>query len=710
VSFPAAAKAGVEVLNRFFCFVQAIISRYIHDCITTENNAHFPGELGHWRECVSSRNRNLLFGSLPISAVVVAACAARAAAQQVLTTESFFVPFGQGNPASAPYQDMVLDTNPLTTWGERGAAGLQGSQSIYPSGNGYVNDPASTVAFKFNIGATIDSLNTTYGAGNWAISGPTLTFQYTYYANNPIFGGGAGSFETYWVANDSWAFGDGAPSGNMYAANDYVLGTDPVYATTASSLLGWAGSEADLGSTTYNWLSPSDNPNYSGWTTTHSGANQGLLTVDLTPDAPGSFVGGVNSASAATNPELSFYLIPNDDTLGLTIFTGGGNQTPEFSFNVVSVPASTWTGQGGDANWTTAANWGGTAPPANNHLDFAGTTSQASENNFAAGTQFNGITFSAGGGAFVLGGNAINLGGDIINSSSSLQTLNLNLVLQQNINLNAASGDLLIGGNISGAFGVRLPGAGTVTLAGANSYAGGTTVSYGTLVVAAAGALPSAGGLSIGSSAAVQLNSGIGTVSIQSLTINSGGTLDVGNSSLVVSDDGNSAAGEAAIQEYIEGGAIVSSYAAANGLFIAYADGTDGVVAGLPAGQILVEPALAGDTDLNGLVNIHDLQNLLSDFNQPGYWDQGNFNGHADVDISDLQALLTDFNTSAGPSDSELGEIENLVGQFGFDVVANPDGRGFTLTPIPEPASCVIGLVGLSSLALRRRRALSSDR
>jgi hypothetical protein len=265
--------------------------------------------------------------------VVAAVLPARAA---VLTSESFFLPSGPGNPAAAPYMDMIVNTSPITTWGEKGAVGLQGPQSIYPSGSSYVNNPASTVTFKFNIGSAVDSLNATYGAGNWTIANPKLTLQYTYYANNPIFGGGAGSFETYWVANDTWAFGNGAPSGNPYSSNTYVPGTDPAYATDSASLLSWAGHAADLGSTTYNWLSPTANPHYTSWSTDKTGPNQGLLTDNLAANP--QLIADVTSAGTASNPNVSLYLIPNTSMLGLTIFTGGGNVTPQLSFDVVSVP------------------------------------------------------------------------------------------------------------------------------------------------------------------------------------------------------------------------------------------------------------------------------------------------------------------------------------------------------------------------------------
>jgi hypothetical protein len=271
-----------------------------------------------------------------LAGAVISAAGLAGARAGVLATESFSLPYGPSNPAAAPYQDMVVDTSPLTTWGEKGAAGLQGDLSVYPSGSGYVNNPASTVQFKFNVGAVADSLNATYGAGNWTIAAPSISMQYTYYANNSIFGGGAGTFETYWVANDSWAFGNGAAAGNRYGDFKYVPGVDPAYATDAASLLNWAGSEADLGSTTYNWLSPAGNPNYGGWSTDKTGLNQGMLTDNLAADP--QLVNDITTATAASNPNVSFYLIPTSDTLGLTIFTGGGQVTPTFSFEVTSVP------------------------------------------------------------------------------------------------------------------------------------------------------------------------------------------------------------------------------------------------------------------------------------------------------------------------------------------------------------------------------------
>ena len=58
----------------------------------------------------------------------------------------------------------------------------------------------------------------------------------------------------------------------------------------------------------------------------------------------------------------------------------------------------TWTGNGADDNWSTGANWGGTAPVAGDALVFAGTTRLTPNNDLTASTSFSSITFNAGAG------------------------------------------------------------------------------------------------------------------------------------------------------------------------------------------------------------------------------------------------------------------------------------------------------------------------
>ena len=55
----------------------------------------------------------------------------------------------------------------------------------------------------------------------------------------------------------------------------------------------------------------------------------------------------------------------------------------------------TWSGASDNNNWTTPLNWvGGVAPVANDSLIFNSFARLAPNNNFAAGTEFDGITFA----------------------------------------------------------------------------------------------------------------------------------------------------------------------------------------------------------------------------------------------------------------------------------------------------------------------------
>ncbi|MES2657896.1 MAG: autotransporter-associated beta strand repeat-containing protein [Verrucomicrobiota bacterium] len=149
-----------------------------------------------------------------------------------------------------------------------------------------------------------------------------------------------------------------------------------------------------------------------------------------------------------------------------------------------------WDGGGTTGNWNEAGflNWGGNTTPASpTALQFGGTLQLNSFNDlFAAGTQFNGITFNAGAGAFVISGNSINLGGTVLNSSSNNQTINLDLAMLANRTFTTnASGSLTLGGVVSGGFQFIKSGLGTLTFNGStgSTYSGQTQVSGGILML-----------------------------------------------------------------------------------------------------------------------------------------------------------------------------------------------------------------------------------
>ncbi|MGY6274527.1 VPLPA-CTERM sorting domain-containing protein [Methylomonas sp. MgM2] len=222
---------------------------------------------------------------------------------------------GAGTSAS----DMVFSTYGSDGWGWAGGAGaVQGN--LATTNNGGHTTPANET-FKFNIGATVDALNTTYGAGNWTIANPTLTFASSYAVqNNSRFGIGAGNFDIYWVGNDNWAQSKGTPTDRQL---------NPIYASSAAELSTWSGNQALLGSENF----------------TIAGSSYVDLSYGLT--ASSLFVNDILSSSASGNNQAaSLYLMGTSATLGMIIFTGGqGQALPTLNFDVVSavpLPAAAW--------------------------------------------------------------------------------------------------------------------------------------------------------------------------------------------------------------------------------------------------------------------------------------------------------------------------------------------------------------------------------
>ncbi len=210
--------------------------------------------------------------------------------------------------------------------------------------------------------------------------------------------------------------------------------------------------------------------------------------------------------------------------------------------------SNNWSGTGngsnsGNNNWTTDI-----APAASNDLIFTGTTRLAPSNNTTADTSYAGITFNNTAGAFVLGGNGITLGGDVINNDADLQTINMAMILSATRTFNAASGNISVGGVISGSgFGITKTGSNTLTLNVSNSYTGATTIKAGTLKLDGAGSIASSAivvgdALSIGAIldattktgnfavANGRTISGIGTIQ-GTTTIQLGGLIAPGNTS-----------------------------------------------------------------------------------------------------------------------------------------------------------------------------------
>ena len=149
-----------------------------------------------------------------------------------------------------------------------------------------------------------------------------------------------------------------------------------------------------------------------------------------------------------------------------------------------------WDGGAGTANWSDTLNWNGIAPVTGDTLLFASAgAGGAVLNNDLAGESYANLRFYAGAPAFTLQGNGVTLTGEgidntiIENDSTSTQTVDLAIALGVDGTINAAAGDVVVSGDISGAYGLTKAGSGQLTLSGTMSYTGGTTISAGSLLI-----------------------------------------------------------------------------------------------------------------------------------------------------------------------------------------------------------------------------------
>ena len=234
--------------------------------------------------------------------------------------------------------------------------------------------------------------------------------------------------------------------------------------------------------------------------------NSGILQLDTVGSSAGAF-----RVANGSQVNLNFggtYVVGGLYTNGVAPADGTytASNLPGFivgsgSLQVVGgVSTGLWTGQGANANWSTAANWNNDAVPIFPiTLTFAGSSHLVNNNDLSSITA-GGITFDAAAGAFVIGGNDITLSGTIgFNGNPATtvtQTINLNMAWSNGKTIDTpANGNLTLGGNITSSSDTSLvkTDAGTLTLGGANNSLqswdlnGGTTVLTGNTTVNGAG-------------------------------------------------------------------------------------------------------------------------------------------------------------------------------------------------------------------------------
>jgi hypothetical protein len=138
-------------------------------------------------------------------------------------------------------------------------------------------------------------------------------------------------------------------------------------------------------------------------------------------------------------------------------------------------------------------------------------------------------------------------------------------------------------------------------------------------------------------------------------------------------------------------------------LSIGYADGNTDLGAGATANQVLIKLTLAGDANLDGVVDMNDLMIVGQRLNTTGNdWAEGNFNYDPNgvVNFSDLLIIGQNLNQSINSAGVELGGNTVPVGEAG-SITTNT-------TVVPEPGS--VALVAAAGLLTRRRKSKNSIR
>jgi hypothetical protein len=209
-------------------------------------------------------------------------------------------------------------------------------------------------------------------------------------------------------------------------------------------------------------------------------------------------------------------------------------------------------------------------------------------------------------------------------------------------------------------------GNGSLILDQVNSHTGGVVVQAGQLIVRNTRALGT-GGLWVMPGASVVFDVGSETVIVNSLTLEAGGTVDLGYGQITIGALGYVYAD---VQESLAAGHGNGFGGGSAGICSRYASLPLGWTVGYTLnwdGSMTVGYAAIGDTNLSGEVDIIDATNLLSSVKfgtvEAATWSEGDFNYDGLFDVLDLADFITANLFNSGPSRLAAGNSAGSVQQ-----------------------------------------------
>jgi autotransporter-associated beta strand protein len=389
--------------------------------------------------------------------------------------------------------NIALGSYTLTSGGDNSSTTLSGvisgTGNLIKSGTGNLT----------LTGISTFNGNTTISAGKLVVNGSAANSAVTIGNGATLAGGGTVGAVTVGAGG---LIAPGNSPGNIYAST-LTLGGGGGYTWEVANVTGTAGLDWDL--ITVGGGSGAA-------TITANATNQFTIYISGNPtgwDTNNSTSWNIIDWGTVTNFDASFFSVNTTAFTGTApVGTWAVSNTGGYLNLAYNAGDPTWNG--GTGNWSTG--FIPTVNGNNKNIYFVGNSTATATNDIAIGTVASvaSITFNSTAGAFTLDANsgsagydtasALQLNGNIVNNSNATQTINLALTSNATRVYDAASGNLVIGGAISGVGGLTKNGSGTLTLSGNNTYAGSTTINNGTLNANSTNAL--------GSNNTVQVNGG----------------------------------------------------------------------------------------------------------------------------------------------------------------------------------------------------------